>query len=96
VSGKITAMLPLPFATTDFKYFIVVKLGLNVVSDTVFVAAVLTPGINATTMPPTNARQARALPVLNFIVPQPIRGISTMPDFNLLLCEHPVKSNVDM
>jgi hypothetical protein len=86
----------LPFPTTDFRYFIVVYVGLNVESFTVFVAAELRPGINVMTIPPTNARQARALPVLNFIVPQPIRGIKAMPDFNLLPCEHPVKSNVDM
>jgi hypothetical protein len=91
-----TAMLPLPLATMLFRYFIVVKLVLNVLSLTVLVAAELTLGNIVTTKLPTNATQARALPVLNFIVPQPIRGINTMPDFNLHLCEHPVKSNVDM
>jgi hypothetical protein len=74
-----TAMLPLPLATTLFRYFIVVKFGLNVASDTVFPAAELTPGTSATTKPPTNAAHARTLPVLNFIIPQPIRGINTMP-----------------
>src|ERR1017187_10849827 len=75
VSGNITAMLPLPLATMLFRYFIVEKLVLNVASLTVFVLAELTLGNIVTTKLPANATQARALPVLNFIVPQPIRGI---------------------
>src|SRR5271156_1486390 len=79
VSGRMTAMLPLPLATMVFKYFMVVKLVLNVASLTVLVAAELAFGSAATTKVPTKATQARALPVLNFIIPQPIRGINTMP-----------------
>jgi hypothetical protein len=71
VSGRMTAMLPLPFATIGFSNFMVVKFALNVLSETVLLAAELTLGTIATTIPPTNATQARALPVLNFIVPQP-------------------------
>jgi hypothetical protein len=62
----------------------VVKFELNVLSESVFPAAELTLGNIATTIPPTNATQARALPVLNFIVPQPFSGIKLMPDFNFV------------
>jgi hypothetical protein len=67
-----TAMLPLPFLAIAFKYFMVEKLVLNVLSDTVFAAlAELTLGSMATTKLPVNATAARALPVLKFIFPNP-------------------------
>jgi hypothetical protein len=71
VSGKITVILPLPFATTLFRYFIVEKLVLNVLSLTVGVLAELIVGNTATTNAPTNATDARVLAVLNFIIPNP-------------------------
>jgi hypothetical protein len=67
-------MLPLPLATTDFKYFMVEKLVLNVLSETVRVLAELTTGNTATTKPPTSATDARVLPNFKFIFPQPFVG----------------------
>jgi hypothetical protein len=66
-----TAILPLPFAAILFKYFIVEKLVLNVLSDTVLVLAELTLGSMAPTNAPASATAAMALPVLNFILPNP-------------------------
>jgi hypothetical protein len=47
------------------------KLVLNVLSETVEVLAELTTGSAATTKLPTSATDARALPVLKFIFPNP-------------------------
>jgi len=84
VSGKMTAMLPLPLATMLFRYFIVVKLVLNVLSLTVLVAAELTLGniVRQNCRPMPHRREPSCF---EFHSPQPIRGINTMPDFNLHL-----------
>jgi hypothetical protein len=66
-----TERLPLPLCTMDFRYFMVEKLVLNVLSFTVGVLAELTAGNIATTKLPTNATDASAFAVLNFIVPNP-------------------------
>jgi hypothetical protein len=59
-----------------FRYFIVEKLVLNVLSETVLFETVLalaelTPGSMAVTKLPTSATDARVLAVLNFILPNP-------------------------
>jgi hypothetical protein len=54
-----------------FRYFMVEKLVVNVLSDTVFVLAELTLGSMAPTKAPASAIAAMALPVLNFILPNP-------------------------
>jgi ABC-type uncharacterized transport system YnjBCD substrate-binding protein len=60
-------IFPLPFATTLFKYFIVEKLVLNVLSLTVGVLAELTIGNARAVNVPAKAIAARALLFLNFI-----------------------------
>ena len=75
-------MLPLPLAVIGFNNFIVLKFALNVLSETVFPAAELTLGTIATRIPPTNATQARDLPILAFKFP-PFKGESyhVVPQF---------------
>ena len=69
VSGRITAMVPLPLATTLFKYFMVDILVLKVLSETVGVLALLTAGNMAAATLPTKVTDARILAVLKFISP---------------------------
>src|SRR5579863_9132312 len=76
VSGRMTATGPLPLATTLFRYFMVVKFALNVLSETVGVLAELTAGITETANPPTRATAASALVFFKFICPQPFFGTS--------------------
>jgi hypothetical protein len=54
-----------------FSNFIVEKLVLNVLSETVRTLAELTLGSMAVTKLPTSATDARVLAVLNFILPNP-------------------------
>jgi hypothetical protein len=63
----------LPLTTRLFRYFMVEKLVVNVVADTVFVAALAcsTLGSMAATKLPTMTTDARAFAVLNFILPNP-------------------------
>jgi hypothetical protein len=62
-------MEPEPLATTLLRYFMVLNLVLNVLSDTVGVAALLTAGNMAAATLPTRVTDARILAVLKFISP---------------------------
>jgi Na+/H+ antiporter NhaC len=62
-------MEPVPLATTLFRYFIVDKFVLNVLSETVGVLALLTAGNMAAATLPTRVTDARILAVLKFISP---------------------------
>ena len=68
-----TAIEPLPLATMLLRYFIVVKFVLNVLLETVGVAAELTAGITEAARPPTSATEASALVFVKFIYSPTLR-----------------------
>jgi hypothetical protein len=87
-------MLPMPFAAIVFKYDIVVKPVLNVVSATVFVAAELTAGNAAAATLPTIATAAKALAVLNFIPNSFLTSVEAVNDYLAFLCKKPKVSTM--